>query len=207
MWQLLYGNTICRCADRSECCTWVSQSSSLTALSVTCRSISWVQILSFVSRRTSFLMASSTVAMDSVLSIMNVERCWGENSELYNWGVTVTVYLGLFFCCCFFYSYYSQNAYFSHCIQLKAFLSRVNCCSVSFAIKTAVLPLPRLCVQLLPACDYLATLLLMGRRLEKSYLHGHGTRFNAWSTDSDSQHQRPHCCNQRPDWFITTEFP
>ncbi|TNN86994.1 hypothetical protein EYF80_002749 [Liparis tanakae] len=37
-------------------------SSNLTALSVTCRSISWVQILSFESRRTSFLTASSTVS-------------------------------------------------------------------------------------------------------------------------------------------------
>lgn len=59
--------------------TSVSQSSSLTALSVTCRSISWVQILSLESSRISFLMASSTVVIDSVLSMMNVERCCGGN--------------------------------------------------------------------------------------------------------------------------------
>lgn len=65
--------------DQMWCLTSVSQSSSLTALSVTCRSISWVQILSLESSRISFLTASSTVAMDSVLSMMNVERCYGGN--------------------------------------------------------------------------------------------------------------------------------
>lgn len=59
--------------DTSPTC--VSQSSSRTALSVTCRSTSWVQILSFESRRASFLMASSTVTVDSALSITKVERC------------------------------------------------------------------------------------------------------------------------------------
>lgn len=55
--------------------TLVSQSRSLMDLSVTCSSISCVHILSLESRSFSFLMASSTVAMDSVLSMMNVERC------------------------------------------------------------------------------------------------------------------------------------
>lgn len=55
--------------------TLVSQSRSLMDLSVTCSSISCVHILSLESSSFSFLMASSTVAMDSVLSMMNVERC------------------------------------------------------------------------------------------------------------------------------------
>lgn len=116
--------------------TWVSQSSSLTALSVTCRSISWVQILSFVSRRTSFLMASSTVAMDSVLSIMNVERCWGENSELYNWGVTVFFFfLQLLQPKCLFLTLHSAESVPPPCELLFRLICYQNC---SIASSTAL---------------------------------------------------------------------
>lgn len=55
---------------------------------------------------------------------------------------------------------------------LKVFLTRVNFCLTDQNSSTATASV----------ASYLAIILLMGRRLEKPNLQGHGTRFNAWST-------------------------
>lgn len=54
-----------------------STSSSRSSFSFTCSSTSCVQIFSLALSCTSFLMASSTVTMASLLSMMNVARCCG----------------------------------------------------------------------------------------------------------------------------------
>lgn len=57
--------------------TWDSTSSSRSDWSLTCSSISCVQIFSLELSCTSFRMASSTDTMASLLSMMNVAKCWG----------------------------------------------------------------------------------------------------------------------------------
>lgn len=64
-------------ASACPCRTWDSTSSSRRAWSLTCSSISCVQIFSLELSCTSFRMASSTDTMASLLSMINVAKCWG----------------------------------------------------------------------------------------------------------------------------------
>lgn len=59
------------------CHTWVSTSSSRRHWSLTCSSISCAHTFSLELSCTSFRMASSTDTIASLLSMMNVARCWG----------------------------------------------------------------------------------------------------------------------------------
>lgn len=75
-------------AARPAGLTWFSTSSSRTVLSSTCSSTSWAQTFSLALSCTSFRMASSTDVMASLLSMMNVAKCWGQQSPL---GIAVLV--------------------------------------------------------------------------------------------------------------------